>query len=226
MKMDEWYGKKVVVIGAARQGTALARYLVGMGALVILNDQRPCEALAEVRYSLADLVTAGKVIWVCGGHPLELLDGADLLCPSGGVPLTLPLIQEALRRGIPLSNDSQIFLDACPCRTVGITGSAGKTTTTSLLGQMASAAFGDDKVWVGGNIGIPLVSVLDRIRSDHLAVLELSSFQLEDHDPYGECVGCVECNAQPPRSRTRWKPIPLPKRIINSSSLASQSSWR
>jgi UDP-N-acetylmuramoylalanine--D-glutamate ligase len=179
MKMDEWYGKKVVIIGAARQGTALARYLVGMGALVILNDQRPCEALAEVRYSMADLVTTGKVIWVCGGHPLELLDGADLLCPSGGVPLTLPLIQKALRRGIPLSNDSQIFLEACPCRTVGITGSAGKTTTTTLVGQMARAAFGDDKVWVGGNIGIPLVSVLDQIRPDHLAVLELSSFQLE-----------------------------------------------
>ena len=179
MKMDTWNGKKVVVIGAARQGTALARYLVSKGTLVILNDQRPCEALAEVRHSLADLVTTGKVIWVCGGHPLELLDGADLICPSGGVPLTLSLVQEAIQRGIPLSNDSQIFLEACPCRTLGITGSAGKTTTTTLVGQMARTAFGDDKVWVGGNIGVPLVSVLDQIKPDHLAVLELSSFQLE-----------------------------------------------
>jgi UDP-N-acetylmuramoylalanine--D-glutamate ligase len=170
---------KVVVIGAARQGTALARYLVSQGALVILNDQRPCEALADVRHLMADLVTTGKVIWVCGGHPLELLDGADMICPSGGVPLTIPLIQEALRRGIPLSNDSQIFLEACPCRTIGITGSAGKTTTTTLVGRMVAAAFGVDKVWVGGNIGIPLVSVLAQMRPDHLVVLELSSFQLE-----------------------------------------------
>ena len=98
--MSEWHGKKVVVIGAARQGTALARYLVGKGALVILNDQRPCESLIEVRHSMADLVTAGKVIWVCGGHPLELLDGADLICPSGGVPLTIPFVQEAIRREV------------------------------------------------------------------------------------------------------------------------------
>ena len=177
--MESWKGKKVVIIGAARQGTALARYLVSKGALVILNDQRPCEALAEVRHSLADLVTSGKVIWVCGGHPMELLDGADLLCPSGGVPLTIPLVQEAMRRGIPLSNDSQIFLNACPCRTLGITGSAGKTTTTTLVGRMARAAFGEDKVWVGGNIGAPLIAVLEQIKPDHLAVLELSSFQLE-----------------------------------------------
>ena len=177
--MNDWSGQKVVIIGAARQGAALARYLAGKGALVILNDQRSCEALEDARHVLADLVNAGKAIWVCGGHPLELLDGADLLCPSGGVPLTIPLVQEALRRGIPLSNDSQIFLEACPCRSLGITGSAGKTTTTTLLGRMARAAFGNDKVWVGGNIGLPLISMLDQMKPDHLAVIELSSFQLE-----------------------------------------------
>jgi UDP-N-acetylmuramoylalanine--D-glutamate ligase len=179
MNNDAWHGKKVVVIGAARQGTALARYLSSKGALVILNDQRPCEAMAAVRHTMADLVNSGKVIWVCGGHPLELLDGADLLCPSGGVPLTIPLVREAINRGIPLSNDSQIFLEACPCRTVGITGSAGKTTTTTLVGRMARAAFGEDQVWVGGNIGVPLISALDQIKPEHLAILELSSFQLE-----------------------------------------------
>lgn len=177
--MNEWSTKKVVVIGAARQGAALARYLAGKGALVILNDQRPCESLVNVRLSLADLVNAGKVIWIGGGHPLELLDGADMLCPSAGVPLTIPLVQEAIRRGIPLSNDSQIFLEACPCLSVGITGSAGKTTTTTLLGRMARAAFGEDIVWVGGNIGVPLISMLDQMKPGHLAVLELSSFQLE-----------------------------------------------
>lgn len=177
--MDDWRYKKVVVLGAARQGAALSRYLSSQGALVILNDQRPCEALVDTRHLLADLVNTGKVIWVCGGHPLELLDGADLVCPSGGVPLTIPFIQEAQRRGIPLSNDSQIFLDACSCRSIGITGSAGKTTTTSLVGRMAQTAFGSEHVWVGGNIGLPLISELDHIHPDHLAILELSSFQLE-----------------------------------------------
>ena len=88
------------------------------------------------------------VTWACGGHPLELLDGTDLVCPSGGVPLTFPLIVEAQRRGIPLSNDSQIFLEVCPCPTIGITGSAGKTTTTSLVGRMVAQA-----LWRGAYLG-------------------------------------------------------------------------
>jgi UDP-N-acetylmuramoylalanine--D-glutamate ligase len=90
-----------------------------------------------------------------------------------------------LNRGIPLSNDSQIFLDACPCQTIGITGSAGKTTTTTLVGKIAQVAIGSSlgvdyrKVWVGGNIGSPLLSMLEQIQSSDLAVMELSSFQLE-----------------------------------------------
>ena len=179
MAMNDWRGKQVLILGAARQGLALARYLVAQGARVTLNDQRSASALAEARQSLADVEGTGRLMWAFDGHPFELLDGIELLCPSGGVSLSLPIVQEALRRGIPLSNDSQIFLEACTCRTLGITGSAGKTTTTSLVGQMAQTAFGADQVWVGGNIGSPLIGVLDQMRPEHLAVLELSSFQLE-----------------------------------------------
>jgi UDP-N-acetylmuramoylalanine--D-glutamate ligase len=180
--MTDWVGKRVVIIGAARQGLALARYLAERGAAVVLNDQRPADELAAERATLAGL--EGQVYWVCGGHPLELLDGAHLVCPSGGVPLSLPLVVEAQRRGIPLSNDSQIFLEACPCRTIGITGSAGKTTTTSLVGRMAAMSLTSPfskrgRVWVGGNIGTPLIAVLDQIGPEDLVVMELSSFQLE-----------------------------------------------
>jgi UDP-N-acetylmuramoylalanine--D-glutamate ligase len=171
----QWSSKQVLVIGAARQGVSLARFLALHGAQVVLNDLRPVEALAEARLSLVNL----PVTWACGGHPLELLDDTDLICPSGGVPLNIPLIVEAQRRGIPLSNDSQIFLEVCPCRTVGITGSAGKTTTTSLVGQMVTLARGEESTWVGGNIGMPLLSIVDQITADDLAVMELSSFQLE-----------------------------------------------
>lgn len=171
----DWNGIKVLVIGAARQGIALARYLVLRGAQVILNDQRSLEQLADARLALANL----PVTWACGGHPLELLDGVDLVCPSGGIPLTLPLVVEAQRRGIPLSNDTQIFLDACPCLTIGITGSAGKTTTTSLVGRIVAQALGAEHTWVGGNIGSPLLAVVDQMHPGDLAILELSSFQLE-----------------------------------------------
>jgi len=163
----------VLIIGAARQGIALARYLAGQGAQIVLNDQRSAETLASVREKLSDL----PIEWVLGSHPISVLDHVDLVCPSGGVPLTLPIIVDAQKREIPLSNDSQIFLDAAPCNVIGITGSAGKTTTTSLVGRMAQSA--DQQVWVGGNIGNPLISDIDNIATGDLAVMELSSFQLD-----------------------------------------------
>lgn len=180
--MGEWQGQKVVIVGAARQGLALARFLALRGARVILNDRRSLEALEEARQTLADLDTSYPVEWVCGGHPETLLDGADWICPSGGVPLELPLLQEARRRGIGFTNDSQVFLEIVPCPVIGITGSAGKTTTTTLVGRMAEAAAAEGslhRAWIGGNIGRPLVLDVDEMQPEDLAVMELSSFQLE-----------------------------------------------
>ncbi len=164
----------MVVIGLARQGKALARYLSTEGAEVIVTDRKPADQLIEARQELAGL----PIRYVLGGHPLEVLDGADRLCLSGGVPSDLPIVLEAERRGIPVLNDSQIFLERCPCQTVGITGSAGKSTTTALLGAMA-AADPSRKTWVGGNLGRPLLADLAAMAADDIAVLELSSFQLE-----------------------------------------------
>jgi UDP-N-acetylmuramoylalanine--D-glutamate ligase len=174
--METWKDKRVVILGAARQGLALARFLIHRGAQVTLSDQRPEEKMSAALAAMQGL----PVAWALGGHPLSLLDTAELLCVSGGVPLTIPIIQEALARGIPLSNDSQIFLDEAPCPVIGITGSAGKTTTTSLVGRMAKAEVQPPRqAWVGGNIGNSLVDQLDQIRPEDVVVLELSSFQLE-----------------------------------------------
>ncbi len=165
------------MLGAARQGTALASYLIRQGARVTLTDARPLEQLQEARQALDGLA----VEWAAGGHPLSMLDGADLLCLSGGVASDIDLVAEAQRRGIPISNDSQIFLEDAPCKVVGITGSAGKTTTTMLVDRMLKAMEGKGvrRVWVGGNIGNPLVADLSEMHADDLAVMELSSFQLE-----------------------------------------------
>lgn len=192
----KWTNKKVLVVGIARQGIALARYLAHHGAWVIVNDQRSLDQLGDARDKLADL----PVEWVVGSHPLSILQGVDLVCISGGVPLETPLVLEAIERGIALSNDSQIFLEECPCKIVGITGSAGKTTTTTIVGLIAQAAveqlrdgsqikssshpgfitYGSEStVWVGGNIGSPLISKVDQIKVNDLAIMELSSFQLE-----------------------------------------------
>ncbi|HEY9527485.1 MAG TPA: UDP-N-acetylmuramoyl-L-alanine--D-glutamate ligase, partial [Anaerolineales bacterium] len=172
--MKDWNGKRILILGAARQGLALARWLSLHGARVTLSDMRGETDLRLARESLAEY----PIQWVLGGHPLELLDTTDVLCLSGGVPLTLPIVAEAVKRGIPLSNDSQIFMDMVPCRTIGITGSAGKTTTTTLVGNMAKSAYGD-RAYVGGNIGDPLIHYVDKMKPEDIAILELSSFQLD-----------------------------------------------
>ena len=172
-----WTDKNILIIGAARQGLALARYLTKHGAKVTLNDKQMPHELQEEQDSLKDI----EVEWMMGAHFSSLLKGKDLVCLSGGIPLNLPLVRDAQRRKIPLSNDTQIFLEVAPCRTIGITGSAGKTTTTTLVGRMAQEAYrkGTNKVWVGGNIGDPLINYVDQMKEDDLAILEISSFQLD-----------------------------------------------
>ena len=179
-----WKGKPVVIVGAARQGLALARFLAGRGARVTINDQRSPEAMQAAIQTLADAPADYAVNWVLGEHPLALLDGSELVCVSGGVPLDLPILVEARRRGIALTNDSQIFMEAVRAPVIGINGSAGKTTTTTLLGRMAQAEVAAAQVsgrraWVGGNIGLPLVEYVDAIQPEDRVVVEFSSFQLE-----------------------------------------------
>jgi UDP-N-acetylmuramoylalanine--D-glutamate ligase len=170
---DPLAGQHVVVLGMARQGKALGRWLPTVGARVTLSDSRSAEALAA---GVAEFAGT-PVQFALGGHPLELLDDCDVLCVSGGVPPTLPIIQEALRRGVPVTNDAQLFLERCPAPVLGITGSAGKTTTTALVGAMCRAS--GRATHVGGNIGDVLLDALPRITPDDIVVMELSSFQLE-----------------------------------------------
>ena len=173
MKTD-WNGKRVLILGGARQGQAAARWLARHGATVTVNDRRSAEQMSAARSALANT----SVQWVLGSHPVEILAATDILCISGGIPLDNPMVAAAVQRGIPLTNDTQIFMEVSPSRNVGITGSAGKTTTTSLVGQMAKQAYGE-KAFVGGNIGDPLLNYVDEMTAETLAVLEISSFQLE-----------------------------------------------
>lgn len=167
-----------MVLGLARQGTALVRYLARQGARITVSDMKPAGALQKEIDELVGIA----VDYQLGGHPLDLLEGIDLLCLSGGVPTDLPVVEEARRRNLPITNDTQLFLESTPAKVIGITGSSGKTTTTTLVGRMAAQAAGAGlfrKAWTGGNIGNPLIGDLDEMRKDDLAVLELSSFQLE-----------------------------------------------
>lgn len=178
-------GKNVVVLGMARQGKALARWLPTQGAHVVLSDKRDVGDLAD---DIMEFILEPNVKFALGGHPPELLDDADMLCVSGGVPLNLPIIQEAFHRGVRVTNDAVLFLERCPAPVLGITGSAGKTTTTTLVGEMCKK--GGRHTWVGGNIGDVLLDNLDEIQPEDVVVMELSSFQLElaDISPQIACL--------------------------------------
>src|SRR5512143_2329045 len=162
-----------VVLGLARQGLAVTRWLVEQGAQVTVSNAKPEADLQGPIDTLRDL----DVKFVLGGHPLSLLDDCDVLCLSGGVPIDLPIVIEAQRRGIPLTNDAQLFVERCPAPIIGITGSAGKTTTTTLTGEIFKAAY--HTTWVGGNIGNPLIGDLAEMLPTDRVVMELSSFQLD-----------------------------------------------
>lgn len=168
---DPLSGKRVLIIGFGRQGKALARWFPKIGATVVVNDSRTEETLKLNRRDYPG------VRFILGEHPDTAINGIALICVSGGVPLDMPLLELARERNLPITNDAQLFMERCPAPVIGITGSAGKTTTTTLVGEIVRLA--GYKTWVGGNIGDVLLDVLDDISREDVVVMELSSFQLE-----------------------------------------------
>src|SRR5437763_3368161 len=166
-------GRKALVIGAARSGIASARFLAQRGATVALNDRKP---LSEWKREALELKTEG-VGMVEGDPPSWLLDQIDLVVVSPGVPTKSIPIRYADRRGAEVIGEIELASRFLQGRIVAITGTNGKTTTTTLIGQMLKN--GGLNVQVGGNIGTPLISMIDSSRDDGWSVVEVSSFQLE-----------------------------------------------
>ena len=168
----ELHGLRVIVVGAAREGSALACYLAQQGAEVTLTDVKPAQALAKHLGVLEGLT----VRLLLGTNEADL-SGCDILCISPGVPPTAPIVADARRAGVPISSEPRLFAQLCGAPMVGITGSSGKTTTTLLTGQMFAAD--GKRAWVGGNLGRPLIGKLLEEEDPDAVVMELSSFQLE-----------------------------------------------
>jgi len=171
--MMEVDGKKVLIMGAARSGIAAAQFLVTRGALVALNDQKPLEQWSPEARSLKEL----DIGLVPGEVPSWLLDQLDLVVVSPGVPASIIPIRYAERAGVEVIGEIELASRYLKGRVVAITGSNGKTTTTTLIGNLLRDA--GIPVQVGGNIGKPLISLVASSRDDGWTVVELSSFQLE-----------------------------------------------
>ena len=168
-------GKRVTVVGLGRfgGGVGATRWLCSQGATVTVSDKAPASELVESIGQLDHL----DVTLHLDGHREEDFLRADLLIVNPAIPRDLPLLQAAISAGVPLSTEINLFMERCPARIVGITGTAGKSTTTAMAAAALSTRY---TVHVGGNIGISLLEDLPSIEPDHLVVLELSSFQLED----------------------------------------------
>ena len=180
----------MTVVGLGIEGIDLTRFLAARGARVTVSDARPAAALAEPLAAVEGLAETLDL----GANREAALLGADCVFVSQGVPPDLPALRAARRAGVPVSSMTRLFLELCPAPVAGVTGSSGKTTTTALVGAMLEAE-GADHV-VGGNIGVGLLGLLDRIAPDTRVVLELSHTQLQsvDRSPHVACVTNVTPN--------------------------------
>jgi UDP-N-acetylmuramoylalanine--D-glutamate ligase len=168
-------GQKVLVVGAARSGVAAAHLLARRGARVTLTDRKP-------QIPEAAALGAAGVTLELGGHVTATFEAANLVVLSPGVPIDLPEIARAKTLGIPVIGELELASRWLRGPIVAITGTKGKSTTTTLVGRMLEAA--GRRVMVGGNIGYPLSAQVDASTSDTLHVVEASSFQLETTDRF------------------------------------------
>ena len=171
-RIDQFKNKKVLVLGLAKSGESAARLLDNLGSIVTVNDGKPFEENPAAQSLLEDGI---KV--VTGGHPLELLDEEfALMVKNPGIPYSNPMIEKALAKGIPVLTEVELAYLISDAPIVGITGSNGKTTTTTMIGEVLTAA-GQNGL-LSGNIGYPASQVAQTATNKDTLVMELSSFQL------------------------------------------------
>jgi UDP-N-acetylmuramoylalanine--D-glutamate ligase len=186
MKMElQLEGKKVLVVGLARSGLAAAKFAAARGARVTANDLRNEPALAA---ESAELRAQGIEVSL-GSHPQRIFIDSDLIILSPGVPSELAPLAAARKAGVKVIAEAEFAYRFLKGRLIGITGSNGKTTTTKLIGHLMNAA--GAKVQVGGNIGVPLTSLIESSRAEGWTVAELSSFQLENIEQLRPTVAVV-----------------------------------
>ncbi len=173
-------GKRVTVIGLGIEGVDVARYAATHGATVVVVDSKSPEALAARMQELEGL----PITYALAGNGAETVAQSDVVFASQSVPLDAPPLDEARQLGIPIDSMTRAFMAQCPGPMVGITGSSGKTTTTSLVAAMFAAA--ERPYRVGGNIGGGLLGLLDGIDERTWTVLEISHTQLQltDRSPH------------------------------------------
>lgn len=184
-QLESYRGKKVIVLGLAKSGVQVAKVLHELGALVTVNDRKDKEQCPEA----SELEALGICV-IYGGHPDDLIhDGISLLVKNPGIPYSVLPVQKAMELDIEIVTEVEIAYYLCKAPIIGITGSNGKTTTTTWVGNILEAA-GLSPI-VAGNIGIPLCEAALEATEDNWMVVELSSFQLKGTQQFRPRIGCL-----------------------------------
>ncbi len=170
-----WKDKRVAVIGLGVEGISSVRYLCEKGASVTVLDERES---GEIDEEIRDELRLLNVTLMTGGTSLDNLGQYETIVRSPGVRFLRKELQEASAAGVSITSQTQLFLDECPCPVIGVTGTKGKGTTASLIYEMLKKSELD--AYLGGNIGLPPFSFLNKLTPQSKVVLELSSFQLHD----------------------------------------------
>jgi UDP-N-acetylmuramoylalanine--D-glutamate ligase len=184
-QMMDLKGKKVLVVGLGKSGLAAALFLRRRGAHVTVSDVRSAEALAK---DIPALLDEGIMVET-GGHGLLTFRRQDLIVVSPGVPLNTPELAQVKSFGLPVIGELELAARFLKGKTLAITGSNGKTTTTALVGEILEKA--GVPTLVGGNIGVPVVALIDQSTDDTWSVLEVSSFQLESTERFHPSIAVI-----------------------------------
>ncbi|MBM3708745.1 MAG: UDP-N-acetylmuramoyl-L-alanine--D-glutamate ligase, partial [Actinobacteria bacterium] len=177
MEKGYYKNKRIVIIGLARSGESAGKLLINLGASVLITDQKSEEQLKDIATRLKN--ECPQIGFHLGGHPEEIFDGVDLVVVSPGVPYNIPILEKLRSKGMPIIGEIELAYGLCHSPIVAITGTKGKSTTSTLTGKILSRIYKQGKVIVAGNIGVPLSNYVLDLNKNDLLVLEVSSFQLE-----------------------------------------------
>ena len=179
--------KRVLVIGLAKSGVAVAKLLLHQGAMVTVNDRIPLEENPDAK----SLIEEGIRV-LAGSHPVDLLEEHfDFVVKNPGIPYHNCMVEAAMKKGIPVYTEVEIAYQLLEGLLIGITGSNGKTTTTTLASLMLKESFPEREVYAAGNIGIPLSQLAEQSTKEDIYVSELSSFQLMGIDQFKPKIACI-----------------------------------
>lgn len=176
MTLKDWHGKRVAILGFGKEGQAMASYLLAEGADITICDEREARALG----SIYEQWQSRGLAWQLGPAYLQGLTKFEAIVRSPGIPLHLTPIQEAANAGVLITSQTKLFLELTPCPVIGVTGTKGKGTTSTLVLKMLEAS--RKKAHLVGNIGESSIALLHSLTPKHWIVYELSSFQLQDLD--------------------------------------------